>query len=69
MATQAITGGVKMNSVAQESLAATTLAIFSGLVVFLLAVAVVSFAIYTLLQTGQSILGELTFTSVGWLWP
>jgi hypothetical protein len=41
----------------------------TGLIVFILALAVVFFAMYILLQTGQSILGNITFTSIGWPHP
>ncbi len=41
----------------------------TGLIVFILALAVVFFAMYILLQTGQSILGNITFTSIGWPYP
>jgi hypothetical protein len=42
---------------------------FTGLVIFILAMIVFFFAIYTLVQTGQSILGEITFTPAGWPYP
>jgi hypothetical protein len=58
-----------MNSVAHESPASITLAMFTGLVIFILAMSVFFFAIYTLVQTGQSILGEITFTPAGWPYP
>ena len=58
-----------MNSVAQESPAVIALAMFTGLIVFILAMVVIFSAIYTLLHTGQSILGEITLTSMGWFYP
>lgn len=58
-----------MNSVAQPSPTVITLAMFSGLITFLLALAISFLAIYTLLHTGQSILGQFAFTQFGWLMP
>lgn len=58
-----------MNSVAQESPISITLATLTGLIVFSLALLVIFFAIYTLIQTGQSILGNITYTSIGWPYP
>lgn len=58
-----------MNGVAHESPLLSTLTMLSGLMVFILALAVVFFAMYILLQTGQSILGNITFTSIGWPYP
>ncbi len=58
-----------MNSVAHESSASITLAMFTGLVIFILAMTVIFFAIYTLVQTGQSILGEINFAPTGWPYP
>ena len=58
-----------MNNVAQESPLSITLTMFTGLIVFILALAVVFLAIYILIQTGESILGNITFTSIGWPYP
>lgn len=58
-----------MNSVAQESPVSITLAMFTGLIIFIVAMTVIFFAIYTLIQTGQSILGNITYTSIGWPYP
>ena len=58
-----------MNSVAQESPAVVALTMLTGLIVFILAMAVIFSAIYTLLHTGQSILGEITPATVGWFYP
>ncbi len=58
-----------MNSIAYESPFLSTLTMLSGLIVFLLALTVVFLAMYVLLQTGQSILGNITFTSIGWPYP
>ena len=58
-----------MNGAAHESPFLSTLTMLSGLIVFLLALAIVFLAMYVLLQTGQSILGNITFTSMGWSYP
>lgn len=58
-----------MNSIAHESPFLSVLTMLSGLIVFLLTLAVVFLAMYVLLQTGQSILGNITFTSMGWPYP
>ena len=58
-----------MNRVAQEAPISITLTMFTGLIIFILALAVIFFAIYTLIQTGQSILGNITYTSIGWPYP
>ncbi|HXV44006.1 MAG TPA: hypothetical protein VEC96_13145 [Anaerolineae bacterium] len=58
-----------MNSLGQRPVVSTTLATFTGLIVFILALTLTFFAIYTFLQTGQSILGEITFTPAGWPYP
>jgi hypothetical protein len=58
-----------MNSLGQRPVVSTTLATFTGLIVFILALTLTFVAIYTFLQTGQSILGEITFTPTGWPYP
>ncbi|MCK6630447.1 MAG: hypothetical protein L6R45_35405 [Anaerolineae bacterium] len=58
-----------MNGMAHQSSLLSTLTMLTGLIVFILALAVVFFAMYILLQTGQSILGNITFTSIGWPYP
>ena len=58
-----------MNSVAQESPISHTLATWTGLIIFILALVVIFFALYTLTQTGQSILGNITYASIGWPYP
>jgi hypothetical protein len=58
-----------MNSLEQRPVVSTTLATFTGLVVFTLALAITFLAIYIFLQTGQSILGEITFAPAGWPYP
>lgn len=58
-----------MNGVAHESSFLSTLTMLTGLIVFILALAIIFFAMYILLQTGQSILGNITFTSIGWPYP
>ena len=35
----------------------------------MLALAVIFMAIFTMIQTGQSILGNITYTSIGWPYP
>jgi hypothetical protein len=55
-----------MNSLGQKAVVSTTLATFTGLVVFILALTIIFLAIYTFLETGQSILGEITYTPAGW---
>lgn len=58
-----------MNSVAQKSPALISLTMLTGLIVFLLALAVIFIAIVTMIQTGHSILGNITYTSIGWPYP
>jgi hypothetical protein len=65
----AVIGGIKMNGIVHESSFLSVLTMLTGLIVFMLALAVVFFAMYTLLQTGEAILGNITFTSIGWPHP
>jgi hypothetical protein len=58
-----------MNSVAQESPILITLTTLTGLVVFILALAVIFIAFFTMIHTGQSILSNITYTSIGWPYP
>jgi hypothetical protein len=58
-----------MNKVAHEAPGLTIWTTFTGLVIFMLAMGIVFLAVYTLLQTGQSILGEMHFTPHGWFYP
>lgn len=58
-----------MNSVAHKSPAVITLATFTGIITFLLALTVLFLALHLLLHTGQSILGEFTITQFGWSMP
>ena len=58
-----------MNSLGQRAVVSTTLATFTGLIVSILALTLTFLAIYIFLQTGQSILCEITFTPAGWPYP
>ena len=53
----------------QESPVSTTLVTFTGLILFMLVLAVTFFVIYTFLHTGQSILGEISLPALGWPHP
>lgn len=58
-----------MKRVTQESAVSLTLTMLAGFISFSLALAIVFLAVYTLLHTGHSILGEITIAPMGWPHP